>query len=253
MEYSLISFDEYKNCKNIAKRILRDSAQYSHKDINKLRAPDIINMLNSKYSPNVAIYYSDHVGITDGSTYMDRMNEYFDIKGIYMRVRRSIKLDDIFVETVSGMTAFNNGQKPVMFLNINNYFNRMLFTMLHEFTHMYQAENRSADYMQALAMINRDKMSGNSYSDELKPVEDEANTVASLLLLPDHQIDKEIRVLSYDTLRSKYNMSCAGLFNRLRSYFYYDKGLDEYEASQVLYAFRLHKPEFATYIKKYLD
>lgn len=253
MEYSLISFDEYKNCKNIAKRILRDSAQYSHKDINKLRAPDIINMLNYKYSPNVAIYYSDHVGITDGSTYMDRMNEYFDIKGIYMRVRKSIKLDDIFVETVSGMTAFSNGQKPVMFLNINNYFNRMLFTMLHEFTHMYQAENRSADYMQALAMINRDKMSGNSYSDELKPVEDEANTVASLLLLPDHQIDKDIRVLSYDTLRSKYNMSYTGLSNRLRSYFYYDKGLDEYEVSQVLYAFRLHKPEFATYIKKYLD
>lgn len=253
MEYSLISFDEYKNCKNIAKRILRDSAQYSHKDINKLRAPDIINTLNYKYSPNVAIYYSDHVGITDGSTYMDRMNEYFDIKGIYLRVRRSIKLDDIFVETVSGMTAFNNGQKPVMFLNINNYFNRMLFTMLHEFTHMYQAENRSADYMQTLAMINRDKMSGNSYSDELKPVEDEANTVASLLLLPDHQIDKDIRVLSYDTLRSKYNMSYTGLSNRLRSYFYYDKGLDEYEVSQVLYAFRLHKPEFATYIKKYLN
>lgn len=253
MEYSLISFDEYKNCKNIAEQILQDSAKYSHKDMEKLRAPDIINMLNYKYSPNVAIYYSDHVGIADGSTCVDRMNEYLDIKGIYLRVRRSIKLDDIFVETVSGMTAFNDGKKPAMFLNINNCFNRMLFTMLHEFTHMYQAEHRSAYYMQALAMINRDKISGNAYPDELKLVEDEANTVASLLLLPDHQIDKDIRQLSYDALRSKYNMSCAGLFNRLRSYFYYDKELDEYEASQLLYAFRLHKPKFATYINKYLD
>lgn len=253
MEYSLISFDEYNKCKNIAKQILRSSSHYSHRDIAKLRGPNIINSLNSKYMPNAVIYYSCNDIFVNKKHYLDYWNNMFDMNNIYLRIHNAIELDDIFIQTVSGMTTFDSGHRPLLFLNASNNIQRMIFTLLHEFIHLHQAERRSADYMQALAMINLDRMSGTSYPEELQPVEDEANTVASLLVLPDSNLNKDIHNLSFNELRDKYQISSSGLYNRLRSFFYYTKDFDEYEANQAAHAFSINDHKLIYYVRKHID
>lgn len=252
MEYSLISFDEYRKCQDIARIILQSASQYNNRAANKLRAVNIINALNKKYSPHVVMYYSDQPKAPNEKSCLAFWNRSFDLNNIYLHARKIVKLDDVFTNAVSGMTSFEFGKRPILFLNAENNLERMLFTLLHEFTHMYQAD-KSLDYIQALAMINFDKMNGTSYPTELQSIEDEANTVASLLMIPDIALKFDIHRLSFYQLKNKYQISSSALFNRLRSYFYYSTDFDEYESNQAAQAFSLNDHKLIYHVRKELD
>lgn len=251
MEYSLISFDEYEKCQEIARRILQDASQNNNRSTSKLRAPNIINTLNSEYSPNVALYYSSNQKIKSETACLTYWNQLFDMNNVYVHARKIAKVDEIFTDTVAGLTNFD-GEYPTLFINAGNSLQRMLFTLLHEFTHMYQAEG-SLDYVRALAMINADKMNGTSYPAELQPVEDEANTVASLLMIPDATLKRDIHKLSFYQLKNKYQISSSALFNRLRSYFYYSTDFDEYESNQAAQAFSINDHKLIHHVRKELN
>ena len=203
MEYSVISRNEYQNCQQIANKILSFTSRSTNKNIHNIKATNIINAFYRKFKPNVIAfcpssvqkYYSD-------DEVLKILNQQFDLHGFYMQAKRIINVDDIFTNTVSGLTLFNY-RHPTLFLNItSNNFKRITFTCLHEFAHMYQAE-KSQSYMEALALLNADKIQGNPYPEELQPLENEANVIASLLLVPDQSLKLDLLYCSFNKIQNK--------------------------------------------------
>ena len=75
---------------------------------------------------------------------------------------------------------------------------------------MYQAE-RSQSYMEALALINADKIQGNPYPEELQPIENEANVIASLLLVPDKCLKFDILHSTFNEIQDKYGFQANAI------------------------------------------
>lgn len=240
MEYSIVSHDEYQNCQQIANKILKFTVNSIDGNIRNIRAANIINAFNKKFQPNIIVFYPSSVekNYTDDEI-LTIVNQQFDMHGLYMQAKKVINVDDIFTNTVSGLTLFNYAH-PTLFLNItDNNFRRLTFTCLHEFAHMYQA-GKSKSYMEALALLNADKIQGNPYPEELQPIENEANVIASLLLVPDQSLKLDLLRFSFYKMQDRYGISHSALFNRLQNYFYYSAGFDEYETVQAAYGFSVN-------------
>lgn len=252
MEYAVVSSKDYYEDQKIANTILQASAIYNHKDIRDLRAFNTINTLNRLFHPKVIAYYSDsssNYSVEDGSNavYLDSFNSQFDYHGIYLHAQELVKVDDIFGQTVSGLTSFNY-DSPTLFINASNSnFERIIFTCLHEFAHMYQAE-QSEQYIEAVALINAEKIQGKAYPEELQAIENDANVIASLLLVPDVALKNDIFKLNFNQLKDKYATSTTALYNRLLNYFYFSVGLDEYESTQAATAYQQNDIEIINHV-----
>ena len=252
MEYSKISRTEYTNCQAVADKILRFTSNSTNKSIYDVKAPHIINTFYSRFRPNIIVFYPSSIPkhYTDDQI-LRILNQQFDIHGFYMQAKKIISVDDIFTNTVAGLTWVNS-PRPTLFLNItSNNFKRLTFTCLHEFAHMYQAE-RSQSYMEALALINADKIQGNPYPEELQPIENEANVIASLLLVPDKCLKFDILHSTFNEIQDKYGISKSALFNRLQNYFYYSSDFDEYESNQAAHAFLVNDNKIIYQVRKKL-
>lgn len=252
MEYAVVSSKDYYEDQKIANTILQASAIDNHKDIRDLRAFNTINTLNRLFHPKVIAYYSDsssNYSVEDGSTavYLDSFNSQFDYHGIYLHAQELVKVDDIFGQTVSGLTSFNY-DAPTLFINASNSnFERIIFTCLHEFAHMYQAE-QSEQYIEAVALINAEKIQGKAYPEELQAIENDTNVIASLLLVPDVALKNDIFKLNFNQLKDKYATSTTALYNRLLNYFYFSVGLDEYESTQAATAYQQNDIEIINHV-----
>lgn len=252
MEYSKISRKEYASCQAVAGKILQFASINSNKELYNLKAPNVINAFNRKFHPNVIGFYpKSSKTIYSNAELLGKMNCQFDLHGIYLHARKIISVDDIFTNTVSGLTTFDY-KRPTLFLNISsNNFKRITFTFLHEFVHMYQAE-RSHNYMKTLALINADKIQGNPYPEELQPLENEANVIASLLLVPDKSLKLDLLHRTFSQIQNKYGISRSALFNRLQNYFYYSANFDEYESNQAAHAFLVNDNKIIYQVRKKL-
>lgn len=258
MEFELVSPDAYRSCQEIANRILEQTSIATHKGITKLRANDALTYLNNRYSPQIVFYYAkpeddyDDWHVADNQVdYLANANAQFDMRNINIHATELITVDEIFARKVSGFT-FLKYQPPILNLNIStSNFERILFTALHEYTHMYQSE-RDPDYARAAALINTSKSLTMSYPEEYQPLETEANIVASLLIVPDASLDADIRLRSFNEIRNKYSISAQALHNRLINYFYFNCGLDYTMALQATLGFRNHNREVIKQVRQHL-
>lgn len=253
MEYAVVSSKDYYEDQKIANTILQASAIDNHKDIRDLRAFNTINTLNRRFHPKIIAYYSNSSNdylVEDSQSnavYLDSFNSQFDYHGIYLHAQELVKVDDIFGQTVSGLTSFNY-DAPTLFINASNSnFERIIFTCLHEFAHMYQAE-QSEQYIEAVALINAEKIQGKAYPEELQAIENDANVIASLLLVPDVALKNDIFKLNFNQLKDKYATSTTALYNRLLNYFYFSVGLDEYESTQAATAYQQNDIEIINHV-----
>lgn len=94
---------------------------------------------------------------------------------------------------------------------------RIIFTILHELSHIFchLAHSQNSSIYLSLAT---DKMIGN-YPPDLLALEQEADTVASLLYLPDEKLGKAIQFgKSFADLQTETDISTPALHNRLMDY-----------------------------------
>ncbi|WP_175532655.1 ImmA/IrrE family metallo-endopeptidase [Lactobacillus gasseri] len=258
MEFELVSPDAYRSCQEIANRILEQTSIATHKGITKLRANDALTYLNNRYSPQIVFYYAkpeddyDDWHVADNQVdYLANANAQFDMRNINIHATELITVDEIFARKVSGFT-FLKYQPPILNLNIStSNFERILFTALHEYTHMYQSE-RDPDYARAAALINTSKSLTMSYPEEYQPLETEANIVASLLIVPDSSLDADIRLRNFNEIRNKYSISAQALHNRLINYFYFNCDFDYTMALQATLGFRKHNIEVIKQVRQHL-
>ena len=164
MEFELVSPDTYCSCQEIANRILEQTSIATHRGITKLRANDALTYLNNRYSPQIVFYYAKpeddyddwHVA-NNQMNYLANINAQFDMRNINIHARELVTVDEVFARKISGFTFFKY-EPPTLYLNLStNNFERIVFTALHEYSHMYQSE-RDPDYARVAALINTSKL-----------------------------------------------------------------------------------------------
>ena len=87
------------------------------------------------------------------------------MRNINIHARELVTVDEVFARKISGFTFFKY-EPPTLYLNLStNNFERIVFTALHEYSHMYQSE-RDPDYARVAARINTSKLLNMSYPEE---------------------------------------------------------------------------------------
>lgn len=258
MEFELVSPEAYRSCQEIANGMLDQTSMATHKDTRKLRANDALTYLNNRYSPQIVFYYAkpeedyDDWHIADNHMdYLANVNAQFDMRNINIHASKLVTVNEVFARKISGFTLFKYAL-PTLYLNLStNNFERIVFTALHEYSHMYQSE-RDPDYARVAALINTSKFLNMSYPEEYQPLETEANIVASLLIVPDVSLNADIRLRNFTEMRNKYSISTQALHNRLINYFYFNCGFDYRMALQATLGFRNHNKEVIKQVRTHL-
>ncbi|MCO6532400.1 hypothetical protein [Lactobacillus sp.] len=234
-EYSMIPKDEYEILFDEADIIISNTAvKYK---INKwdVRYDNSINFLLSTTPDLNSFCYSTKSNPT--SLYMFNTLLSEDCR-INIQCQNNLLESEPFINIIGGFTLFTE-IGPVLLLNSDpsQVSQHVIFTIAHELIHIYKAESDDT-YCQAAALINKNKAIGSAYPPELQPVEDQTNVLASLIYAPNSSLNYEIMYKSFDELCILYNMSKSAMHNRLRNYFYYERGFDFYAAKNAVFSFR---------------
>lgn len=239
-EYSIINSDSYDKCLEEANWIISDVSSYYHISEKKIRYQQVINYLNNVYKPFATICLSNSPSpIKSNFSELNRFNLFLngtlglDVSCSTIRIEKPI-----FIQKVSGLTTFVNSN-PILMLNssTNQSPNHVIFTIMHEFVHIYKALN-DEKYTKQAALIGNYEYSQKAYPDELQPLEDEANTTASLLYAPSASLKDNILKKNFSELCITYTMSWSAMHNRLFNFFYHECGWEHSVAQNAVFAFR---------------
>lgn len=238
-EYSMVNNKSYKQCEAVANCIISDITSTYKIDKKNIRYHHIVNYLNSNYSPSDIFCFSKKPTlISKDYPEINRFNNLLTSVGLDMRCSDILYEKDSFVKTVDGLTVFTD-EEPIIFLNASSvqYYPHVIFTIIHESVHVYEAHD-NPDYMKAAALIGKSKLSGTEYPEELQPIEDRTNVIASLLYIPSCSLSENILKQSFSELCFTYTTSWAAMHNRLFNYFFYERNWSEYAAKNAVFAFR---------------
>ncbi|MBD5430982.1 MAG: ImmA/IrrE family metallo-endopeptidase [Lactobacillus sp.] len=238
-EYTPIPYNSYQECFDTAEEIISDVANAYKIDKTRVRYNDVINYLYSHFRPfETACFSTQPYSFNSNYSELNRFNGLLGGSlGLSVCCSNIRYEKPSFVNTVSGLTLFYEG-KAVLLLNtsIHNW-SRLIFTITHELVHVYKAEG-DANYTQAAALIGSYEASQTAYPEALQPLEDKTNVIASLLCVPSISLQDEIMTHSFNELCCKYSVSTAAMHNRLKNYFFYECGWDQYATSNAVFAFR---------------
>src|SRR5699024_1892889 len=125
-------------------------------------------------------------------------------------------VDPVFSNCVCGFTVPTE-QTSIVFLNGSLHYPRLVFTALHELSHVFRFRSNPT-YLKAFAKLNPDDPSS-KYPKDLLPFEDSANVMASNFLLNSDALTFDIRnQATFIDLEKKYVISEKALHNRIHDY-----------------------------------
>lgn len=238
-EYSKVSKRDYENCEKIADCIILDASKVYKVTKKEIRYSQVVNYLYHSFPPLAIICFSKS-STSLGASYptLNRFNNLLNGVGLDLTCSDYRQEKPSFVDKVDGITTFVSGN-PIVFLNAasNQYYAHVIFTIIHELIHVYESYKNS-HYMEAAALIGNSKITGNDYPEELQPLENKTNVIASLLYVPSASLKEQIMTQSFMGLCTFYSTSQSAMHNRLFNYFYYERGWSEYDAKNAVFAFR---------------
>lgn len=230
-KYKRPSRETYMRYHKNANRLLIDVAENFEISISQVRFEHIVNFFESNYNIIFVYFESDLL-------YTWLPNKKPELK-YHLTSKNALKLVDYsFCSVCSGMTIpdFETG-RYVVYINQDVNKERVMFTILHELSHIYYHLMDSA-YEKVLVSKTSSKYS-ESYPPEIAPLEDEANAVASILYLNDQQLLKHIKNgLTFEQLKEITQMSQSALHNRLMNFLMYNCHCEEYYALNIVMGYR---------------
>lgn len=234
-EYSLVSEQTYKKCFETADLLVSEIAADYSISKSKVRYQQVINHIYNRFRPFETVCFCEDRSWNNLAE-KERFNWLLGNLGLNVCCSDVRVEKPSFVRTVMGLTVFYEG-KTILLLNssVMNY-KRLIFTLTHELVHVYKASHDNK-YTQAAALIGGCELSQKAYPEELQPLEDETNVIASLLCAPSASFRNEIMNGTFDHLCNEYSISYTAVLNRLKNYFYYECGWDKYSSSQAVTAF----------------
>lgn len=143
--------------------------------------------------------------------------------------------NSVFVKNVSGTTIIDKN-KYVMFINQNTIKGRVIFSILHEISHVY-FHSYVKQVNNAFASLNTDTL---FYKDEAVDCENEANVIASILFLPDEKLYDLIKNknMTFEQICKQAEISVTALHNRIKNYLIYNCNCVHYYATSIVLQYR---------------
>ncbi|MGT2928445.1 ImmA/IrrE family metallo-endopeptidase, partial [Streptococcus danieliae] len=161
------------------------------------------------------------------------------------------QVDHCLCSVCSGMTIpdFETG-RFIVYINQDVVKSRVMFTILHELTHIY-CHLMDSNY-EAVLVSKTTSSYSDTYPPEVVPLEDEANTIASILFLNDQQLLKSIKnKLTFEQLKEVSQMSTPALHNRLMNFLMYNCHCQEYYALRIVRLYRDNESEGITTLQQF--
>lgn len=254
-EFENVDHATYYQNQEIALDILNEVSNYFSIPISKIRYMHVINFFFECYDIRFSIFenkaadpFNRYVN-SDPSTDLVSFNALMSLKGLCICAKQLNLVNPQFSDNVDGLTV-NQYEKHVMLINYTiNYFPRLIFTILHELSHIYLAES-SNNYLGLVAKINECKACGDPYPEELRPIETGANIIASELFANKPALEEAINSNNtFDEIRTKFGMSKGALHNRLLNYLEHSQRLGYEVAKDCTFKIRNNGQEGINEVK----
>lgn len=223
--------ENYKQYHKNAYHLLSDIAEFFKVDYSQLTFDMIVEFFEDKFNL-LFIYFEPNL-----------MYNWFPKKKQELKFELTtnnlLKLVDYnFCSVCSGMTIPDlTNNRYVIYINQDVVKSRVMFTILHELSHIYYHLNEN-NYIKVLASKTNSKYS-ESYPPEILPLEEEANTIASILFLNDHLLLKYIgQGLTFQQIKDISEMSGTALHNRFMNFLMYNFSCTEYYALSIIQSFK---------------
>ncbi|MBB1099916.1 ImmA/IrrE family metallo-endopeptidase [Limosilactobacillus sp. WF-MT5-A] len=223
-EFENVDHQTYYQNQEIALDILNKVSNYYSIPISEVRYKHVINFFFNCYDIRFSIFENktadpfNRYANSAPSTDLVSFNALMALKKMHIKASQLNFVNPQFSDNVDGLTV-NQEQKHAMLINYSiNYFPRLIFTILHELSHIYLAESNNK-YLGLVAKINKCKTYGDPYPRELRPIETGANIIASELFANKLALEDAIKSnYTFDEMRSMFGMSKGALHNRLLNY-----------------------------------
>ncbi|WP_367007403.1 ImmA/IrrE family metallo-endopeptidase [Streptococcus sp. ZY19097] len=241
MEYRFINSADYYLYQQKANFFLAEVSHYFYLPLSAITSKHVIDYFERKY--NILFVFLD----------VDQYEEYFRDVGGRQATKEDIKYKGLvsnyrveftskeICNSLSGMTmTYDYSDRYIVYINQRPILGRVMFSILHELSHIFaHFEGSKSQRMYASMMSNVSDISTGNYPKELQPIEDEANTLASLFLLNDERLKNSILNGKNfnDLIRDNY-MSGAAIMNRLKNFLVYNYCIPIQEAVQIVLDYR---------------
>ncbi|HEM5553923.1 TPA: ImmA/IrrE family metallo-endopeptidase [Streptococcus suis] len=214
-----------------AYRMLLDIAEYFEIYVSQINFHHVIDFFETNFKIMFVYFESDLM-------YKWFPSKKPEIKYNLTRQNELKLVDNTFCSVCSGMTIPDaETGKYVVYINQDVNKSRVMFTILHELTHIY-CHLMDSVYEKVLVSKTTSTYS-DSYPPEIAPLEDEANAIASILFLNDDRLLKYIKSgIAFEELKEKTQMSQTALHNRLMNFLMYNCNCQEYYALSIVMGYR---------------
>ena len=214
-----------------ANRLLMDISNHFNVHISQITFDLIIEFFETKFNILFVYFEADLM-------YKWLSNKKQEVK-YNLTSKNSLSLVDFsFCNVCSGMTIPDfERNRFIVYINQDVVKSRVMFTILHELTHIY-FHLMSSVYDKVLVSKTSSNYS-DSYPTEIAPLEDEANTIASILFLNDYKLLEYINSgLTFKQLIDLSQMSKPALHNRLMNFLMYNCSCQEYYALSIVQGYK---------------
>lgn len=224
LEYHLINYSEYHTYREKADRLITDIANFFKLQKSEISYTHVIKYFEHRYEL-MFIFFSADPYEEAFKEIGGRIASREDIR--YRSLVKNCKIEFVPVEVetaLSGMTtSCYEANRYVIHINQNANIGRVIFSILHELSHIFAHFEDSSMQMYAAMSSNIANISSGNYPKDLQPIEDEANTLASLLFINDDKLTKALMSnKSFNNLLKENNISGRAMLNRLKNFLIYN-------------------------------
>lgn len=230
-EFNLVDRTVYHESYKRANHLLSEISSYRNKKIVDLNWKDAILFFEKNFEDLDFCFFDD--GTYEYRNFKNKGPKYPSIL-----TSPDVKfLDEDTIRSFSGMTFPEDGHIAIM-INQKPNKERVIFTTLHELVHSY-FHVRDSQKKQYFALLEEKSEQNGKYSKEVQPLEDEANIIASILILNQERLEKYLLAgVSFEDIMFQVDMSEAALISRLKNYLYNILSVDEYKLSDIIYPYK---------------
>ncbi|MGI1836449.1 ImmA/IrrE family metallo-endopeptidase [Lactococcus garvieae] len=242
-EFILVPRDRYSEYLKKANHILSEISIFNNKKIIELGWKDVTSFFENKYDDLIICFFDD--GTYEYRNFDSGGPKYPSIFNV-----ANVKfLDEETVQDLSGMSLPEDEFISIM-INQKPAKSRVIFTALHELVHSYY-HIRNKNTKQYFTLLGEKIANTGHYPSNVQKFEDEANVIASILMLNQERLEKYfLDELSFYEIMNRTDMSESALISRLKNYFYNIHKINEFELASIVYPFKEGQASTIHRIKK---